>query len=173
VRSIVSRCALREELIAEVIANAFTAFRRLLEPGKIALAYPTALARFAIRQVREGRRVGSPQNTGDVFSSAPKNRQRIHLQPLHQRLDGKGWEELLIEDRRSTPAEIAACRLDFRAWLRGLSPKKRAIAARLATGESTNDAAQRLGVSVGRISQLRRELRDSWCAFQGELAGAG
>ena len=49
---------LREDLVAEVVANAFVAFRRLVERDKADLAYPSVLARFAIKQVRVGRRVG-------------------------------------------------------------------------------------------------------------------
>ena len=48
----------RQELAAEVVANAFCAYTRLVRRGKHDLAYPTPLAQFAIRQVRDGRRVG-------------------------------------------------------------------------------------------------------------------
>ena len=54
---------LREELIQEVIANAYRSFHRLVQQGKQAVAFPTPLAQFAIRQVRAGRRVGSRQNS--------------------------------------------------------------------------------------------------------------
>jgi hypothetical protein len=40
----------------------------------------------------------------------------------------------------------------------------------LAAGERTTDVARRFGVSLARISQLRRELERSWLAFQGEEA---
>jgi DNA-directed RNA polymerase specialized sigma24 family protein len=47
----------REELVQEVIANAYVAFARLLPLGKANLALATPLASFAIRQVRsDGRR---------------------------------------------------------------------------------------------------------------------
>lgn len=48
----------REDLIAEVTANAFVAYARLVERGLADIAYPTPLALFAIKQVRSGRRVG-------------------------------------------------------------------------------------------------------------------
>src|SRR5260221_14180372 len=68
------RRAVREDLVAEVVANAFAAFRRLVERGRAALAYPTALAWFAVRQVREGRRVGSKRNAQDVLSPYAQQR---------------------------------------------------------------------------------------------------
>ena len=48
----------REDLIEEVVVNALVAYKRLYELGKVELAYTTVLARYGIRQVNEGRRVG-------------------------------------------------------------------------------------------------------------------
>src|SRR5438067_718567 len=67
--------ARREELIADVVANAYIAFVRLIERGLESIIYPTALAKYAVRQVRDGRRVGCRQNIRDVvslFSQAKK-----------------------------------------------------------------------------------------------------
>ena len=35
-------------------------------------------------------------------------------------------------------------------------------------GERTGEAAERFGMSVARVSQLRRELCDDWARFHGE-----
>ena len=59
---------LKQELIAEVLANAYCAFKRLVDRNKVDLAYPTPLAYYAIRQVRSGRRVGGHLNAHDVSS---------------------------------------------------------------------------------------------------------
>jgi hypothetical protein len=40
----------------------------------------------------------------------------------------------------------------------------------LAIGNTTGEVAKRFDVSAGRVSQLRRELAESWKAFQGENA---
>lgn len=45
----------REDLVQEAVANAMVAYVRLFESGKIAVAYATPLAMFAVRQIREGR----------------------------------------------------------------------------------------------------------------------
>jgi hypothetical protein len=58
----------REELVAEVLAQAYVALVRLVDRGRAALAYATALARFSIRQVWVGRRVDARQNSNDVLS---------------------------------------------------------------------------------------------------------
>ena len=58
----------RQEFIAEVVANCWAAFVRLVERGLIAAVYPTPLAQYAIKQVRDGRRVGAKMNVRDVSS---------------------------------------------------------------------------------------------------------
>ena len=160
----------REEMIQEVVANAMVAFRRLIELDKADLAYPSALARFAVAQVRSGRRVGGKIGTRDVLSQHAQRKNGVYV----DRLDGfnpiaNQWEEVVVEDKRSTPAEIAACRIDFADWLKLLSKRERKIASILASGELTSVVAKRFGVTAARISQLRLWLKQSWERFQGEV----
>ena len=162
------RRAAREELVAEVVANAFVAFQGLVRRGKIDLAYHSVLAWFGVRQVRAGRRVGERLNVGDVMSPYAQQKKQFQVCSSSSLNSHGRWEELVIEDKHSTPADLAACRLDFRAWLSGLNRTKRAVALRLATGEGTTDAARRFRVSRARISQVRQELKQSWQVFQGE-----
>jgi len=163
----------RAEKVQEVIANAFVAYSRLVEQGKEELAYPTTLAMYAIRQVKSGRHVGSKLNVCDVSSTHCQLKKRVHLGRLdHFDADAQEWKEVLIEDRRAGPAEIAAARIDFANWLKSLPRRLRKIVATLASGESTIAAAKLFGVSAARISQLRGELKASWDGFQGETQGA-
>ena len=163
----------REELIAEVIANAFAAFVRLVERGAIDVAYATPLAQFAIRQIRDGRRVGSKLNIQDVSSEYCQRAKGITLERLDVLNESEDqWREIVVEDKRAGPAETAASRIDIGDWFASLPRKKRRIAKTLATGETTKRAARKHRVSPGRISQVRRELMDNWQAFQGELVTA-
>ena len=75
-------------------------------------------------------------------------------------------DHMMPEDRTATPAEVATARIDIRAGLETLSRRNRAIANLLAVGKSTGETAERFGLSPGRISQLRGELRESWEKFQ-------
>ena len=59
----------REELIQEVIANCYRAWVLLVRRGKESVVYPTPLAQYAIRQVRDGRRVGGRLNLHDIMSA--------------------------------------------------------------------------------------------------------
>jgi hypothetical protein len=127
------RRELRDELVAEVIANAFVAYRRLVERDKADLAYPSVLARFAIKQVRVGRRVGNTLNVRDITSHYCQRAKGVRLQRLngaHQH--GGRWQDIVVEDKTATPADIVATRIDFAAWLLSLGRKKRRIAKTLA-----------------------------------------
>ena len=160
------RRVLREDLIAEVIANAFAAFRRLVARGKAALAYPTVLAKFAVRQVCEGRRLGSRTSGRDILSPSAQRRFGFSVQPFSQFSSERQWQELVVEDRHVSPAEVAALRIDFATWLKRLKRSQRQMALRLVAGDTTTELASRLGLSMGRISQLRKALRRSWEEFQ-------
>jgi DNA-directed RNA polymerase specialized sigma subunit len=59
-------------------------------------------------------------------------------------------------------------RCDFSDWLKSLKRRDRRIAEVLAVGERTQNVAKRFKVSAGRVSQLRRELAESWRAFVGD-----
>ena len=74
----------------------------------------------------------------------------------------------LVQDRHAGPADTAAARIDFVDWLRTLGGRRRRIAETLAKGETTSVAAAKFKVSLGRISQVRRELQDDWERFHGE-----
>lgn len=159
----------REEAVQEVIARSLLQFLRLIELGKEHLIYAGPLARFAVAQVRGGRRVGGELNVRDVSSSYCQARKGVLLDSLNRYDDAsESWQEALVEDRRATPADLAAARIDVREWLETLPERSRHLAEQLATGESTSCAAKRFGVSSSRVSQLRRELECAWNTFQGE-----
>lgn len=163
----------RDEMVAEVVANAYCAFARLVRQDRADLAYATPLADFAIRQVRAGRRVGQPRNVRDVTSHDAEARHGITIERLDRFDDERQeWQEVLVEDKKAGPAETAAARIDFATWLRQLSSRDRRIAKTLARGESTQTAAKQFGISLGRVSQLRRELKQSWERLHGEVAAA-
>ena len=157
----------RHELTQEVIANAYCAFVRLVRRGKQAVAFPTPLAQFAIRQVLAGRRVGSQLNKHDLLSPYARKIQGFKVERLDQQ-DPRTVDinEALVEDRQAGPAEIAAARIDVAAWLKSLSARNRRIARALALGNTTNAVARQFGISPARISQLRNWFQGQWEKFQ-------
>jgi hypothetical protein len=159
----------QEDAVGEVVAYAFCAFRRLVELAKLDAAYAGPLARFGVARVRVGRRIGSRQNTGDVFSKAAQHRAGFSLESVHL-ADGALWQDALSDNRRTPIPDQVSFRLDFRAWLRLLSRRDQKLVVFLSVGNASHEAARHFGISRARVSQLRSELQRSWRAFQGDAA---
>ena len=160
----------RQEMIAEAIANCWVSFVKLVQRDLQDVIYATPLAQFAIRQVYSGRKVGGTLNKNDITSEYAQRMKQITVERLTRYNKRKCmWLELLVEDRKAGPAETAAARIDFGDWLRTLGGRRRKVAETLAKGETTSVAAAKFKVSLGRISQLRRELQDDWERFHGEV----
>ena len=159
-----------EDAIAEITANCVVAYARLVERKKESIAYPTILSMYAVRQYRDGRRVGKKANINDVYDMRAQQRGNFSIQ--HIGLPGEqryGWREQLVADSRTTPADLAAFRIDFPDWLRTLSSRDRRIVEDLAVGERTGDVARKFGVSPSRISQMRKQLQEGWERFVGDV----
>ncbi len=160
----------RAYAVQEIIADTLVAYVRLAELGKEDLAYATPLVAYAAAKFRAGRRVGSRLNVRDVMSRYCQRRKGVRVERLDHFDQRAGeWQEIVVEDRHSSPAEVASVRIDFRAWLQTLSVRNRRLAETLATGESTECVARMFALTAGRVSQLRRELHDSWCVFTEEF----
>ena len=157
----------QEEAMQAVIAYAAVTYARLVQLQKTELAYPSPLARFGLKQYWAGRHVGGSINSQDVSSDGRFRRQGLE--------SFEDWKEVLSDSRRATPAELAALRVDFADWLETLSPRNRKLAQTLARSELTSSVASMFRLTAGRVSQLRRELYESWQLFVGEpvLGGCG
>ena len=76
------------------------------ELDKLELAYPTVLARYAVAQVNDGRKVGRKLNIRDVLSPYCQKRKDVTVERLDKFGTDEGcWQEALIEDRSTGPAE--------------------------------------------------------------------
>lgn len=157
----------RDEATQDALANALVAFVRLYELGKTDVAYATPLANYAVRQVCSGRQVACPLNMDDVLSPYAQLRRGFTVSRFQRPDESEGaWKEILVEDPTCTPAELAASRIDFDAWLNRLPRRKRRMASTLASGETTSATARKFNVTSGRVSQVRRELSAAWQQFQ-------
>ena len=159
----------REEAIQEATANVCVALARLVQQGRSERAYATVLARFAAAQVSSGRQVATPLNGQEILSRYAQYKQGFHVAGLERYcVQDRVWREAVVADSR-TPIPVQVWfRIDFPEWLKKLSRRKRRIALALAAGNCPSEVASRFSLSRGRISQLRKELMESWSAFQGE-----
>jgi hypothetical protein len=156
----------REEAVCSVLAEAYCAYRRLVELGKQDVAYAIPLARFAVARYRAGRCIGNRLNSLDVSAFVAQRRRGFSLCSLDPADTSSRWADVLADNTLTPIPDQVAFRLDFPAWLRGLNRRDRQLVRFLALGNTTTEAARQFGLTRGRISQLRSELRASWQAFQ-------
>jgi len=165
---------LKEEYIAEMVALAWKWHRRLAERGKDAASFPTALATFAARAVRSGRRLAGMDRARDALS--PQARQRhgfaVCKLPDYSALDGSPLHEALHDNTQSPVVEQVCFRLDFPAWRASHTDRDRRVLDDLMLGERTLDVAGKYGLSPGRVSQLRREFLLDWRRYISEPPAA-
>ena len=142
--------------------------RRLIERGKNPVAFAGSLARIAVLRVFAGRLSGSSDSSNDVLSRQARQCHGFTVESLDAPVEQteKTWEMVVVEDKKTTPADVAAARLDIAAWLGGMKDRRREIAESLAAGYRTEEVAEMFQLSAGRVSQLRREFEDSWREFQ-------
>ena len=162
----------KADAIAEVVAVAWKWFLRAIAKGKDVDAFVSALAGYAARHVRGGRKVWGKDRRNDVLSPACQQRNCFAVGRLAEvdALSINPLNDALADNTRSPIPDQAAFRLDFPAWLASLGRRNRRIAEDMALGHRTLDLAARHGATPGRISQLRREFRDGWRRFCGEAA---
>jgi len=162
----------RQDKVQEAVANALVAFRRLVQLKKTDIAYPSVLAKYAVAQINDGRQVGTKMNCKDVSSPYCQRVKGLVVERLDQYdSDDECWQEVLVQDKTCTPADLAASRIDVPAWFKSLNRRDRRVAKFLAAGQTTKAAASKFKVSQGRISQLRRELASNWQRFIGDDPG--
>jgi len=136
----------RDELVSDAESVAWEHARRTDESRA-----PVGLvAQFAVYHVAAGRQFR--QSVRSVMHPAKRDRKP------HR----SGFDVADVGSDRANPATIAGFRIDFGAFLDELTERERGIVELLAVGEQARDVARRFGVSPGRITQIRQELRDRY-----------
>jgi hypothetical protein len=164
------RAERREEAVAEMVALAWKWHWRLFARGKDAARFPTAIATFAARAVRGGRKLAGADRARDALSPLAQRRKGFAVSPLPSgsSLHRNAFDEALRDNTRSPVGEQVCFRCDFPAWRAGRNERDRRVLDDLMLGERTLDVAGKHGLSAGRVSQLRREFLADWRRFCGE-----
>lgn len=150
-RRIFAMRAERADRIADAISLAWEGF--IAAPDK---ATASSLSYYACSQVIMRRQFKESQR-----SATGPNQQR---KPKPERLE-TGLNGMVTE--LENPAEIAALRIDFAAWVETLTEREKDFLHCFLFDESTKAIAEHFRVSPGRVSQIRRELLEHWQAFIG------
>jgi hypothetical protein len=160
----------KEDYVADVVALAWKWFKRLADRGKDATRWAKALASFATRAVRCGRRVTGQLKPRDVLSEQAQQRHGfcVGKLPDFATLTENPLAEALIDNTQTEVPEQVAFRIDFPAWRRSRSRRDRRVIDDMAMGERTLDLSRKHRLSPARVSQLRREFHDDWRSFCGD-----
>jgi len=150
----------REDAIEEGVVHSLLAYARLHEQGRAQVATASSLAWYSSCHVKRGRLAVGGMNGKDPLSPYAQMGKGIQVEPHGN------WIDLLVEDRRAPIADQVAAKIDIREWFKTLTKRMKAIAKDLAFGCTTSEVAKKFRVSPPRISQMRRELEESWAAFQ-------
>src|SRR5262245_65165402 len=157
------------DAVAEAVALAWAWYRRCAEQGRDAARFALSLALLAARAAGSGRRLCGQERAQDALSPRARWRHGFAVVSLTDLapVSGDPLVEALRDNTATPPDQQAAFRIDFAAWLRRLGRHRRRVARRLMLGERPGDVARWVGVTPGRVSQLRRELERDWQAFYG------
>jgi len=167
----------RDDAIQDVIGIGWKHWLAAIRHGKDPKEFVSAVADFAVRQVRSGRKLTGQERAKDVMSPVAQRRKNFTVKSLPSSLarpydeicsNPHGQEKMDVVEERLTdntitpPPDQAAFREYWRLFLERLGDKKREIVVDMAGGEGTNELAAKHKVSAGRISQVRREAAELW-----------
>jgi hypothetical protein len=174
----------KEDLIAETLALSWAWYGRLVRRGKDVTKFVGALARYAARAVRSGRRLTGQEKANDVLSSLAQKRHGFTVASLpastrtsfekvystgRGQEDMDGWEERLQENMVTPVPDQVSFRLAYPEFVRSLGQRDRRMAHFLSMGNSAKETARRFKISQGRVTQLRQ----SWCRQWHVVIGIG
>jgi hypothetical protein len=131
------------------------------------MGFISAIATYAARAVKNGRGICGQTNSKDVLSPlAQRDRGfTVGLLPEPRLMADKVFATALTDNAFTPVLDQVAFRHDFALWRRRLSRRDRRIMHDLMIGERTQTVSRKYGISEARVSQLRRELKQSWNVF--------
>jgi hypothetical protein len=162
----------RADFIAETVGLSFRWWLRLKQRGKRPEEFVSAIAAFAARAARSGRRVCGHEKAKDILSPVAQRTKGFSVGrlPDFSTLSDNPLAEALA-DNTLTPVDEQACfRIDWPAFERLQTQRDRHLLRDMMRGEGTKALALIFHISEARVSQKRREFKEAWDAFTGGAA---
>lgn len=137
----------KDEKLCDVLSVAWEIHRTAPES-----VTPLNILHYALKSVRSERH--QRESSRSILS-----RKRNANKPRREHLDPD-----FVARVGDNPATIAMLRIDFASWRESLTDYQRELVELLMLGETTTEAAAKMGCTPGNISQHRKRLADSWFA---------
>lgn len=154
----------QDEFVAEAVAAAFQSFVSLKRRGKLPHRFSRQLAIFAVQHVKSDRRVGGQIRSRDIMAWKSYWKRGIQKHSLSS--PSLPWNEILADDQAPIPDQVIM-RTDWPAFVGGLPRREQQMVWMLAEGFSATEVSEKLGISAGRVTQLRKQWLEGWKRFQG------
>jgi len=155
---------LREELLQESVCNAWAHWQALLRKNdSVPRHLIPGLVKWAVIHALSGRGIAHRPGAGEAASTDKRpDRCRPGRVIGAHALSLFDVPELFLWATGSDPSHHVEVKIDFQHWINQQSPLKQRVARMLAMGNGTAIVAQETGLSAARVSQIRRELKNSW-----------
>ena len=158
-----------DDKVQEARALAWKWCRRQWRQGKRPQDWAGAIATFAARAVRSGRKLTGMIRSKDALNEIAWRRFGFTVSPLpdFSTLSSNPFSEALADHGQAPVPDHVAFRCDWPTFLAQQSARDQRMAELLGRGERANVVARQIGVSPGRLTQLRQALMRRWCEFHG------
>ena len=180
------RCPVRkEDAVQDCIALAWKWFLRLQERGRDINQFPMVFVFLVVKAVASGRRLTGMLRVKDVLSERCQRKHgfnvealptstRISVEVLVAKPRGQEMQDAFeerLQDNGTTPVpDQVAFRIDWPSFFTTLPTRDQRMAEFLPLGHNAKQAAEKFGLSAGRITQLRQRWCKEWLCFQNEPA---
>ena len=173
----------KEDAVQECIALAWKWFLRLQERGKDIDQFPMVFVFLVVKAVASGRRLTGMLRVKDVLSERCQRKHgfivealptstRISVEVLVAKPRGQEMQDAFeerLKDNDLTPVpDQVAFRMDWPSFFTTLTTRDQKMAEFLSLGHNAKQAAEKFGLSAGRITQLRQRWCKEWLCFQSD-----
>lgn len=152
-----------EELVADSICMAAKMVDRLEQQGKLGKVTASNIAYYTIQHLKSGRRAGG-SSTVDIMASATQLNGLAKLHSLNEVVSESdcGFEIFELQDVISNDHEdpsTQACRkIDWDAFMAGLSQVEMLVVEFLSAGKSLREAGRKVGLSDSTMQNYRKKI---------------
>ncbi len=164
-----------QELVQDTIATAAEMLDSVERSGKKPI--PRSIAFYSIQRAKSGRR--AYQNSGNdllspVFRTVNENRLSYLDAPVSEDAENMTMHEFVAGHTQDHSVEVLR-RLDWEDFSKTLDRREKLVVKDTAEGRQVRDTAKELGVSSGRIVQIKRLIGNKIRTFFGDniIAEAG
>ena len=152
-----------EELVADSICMAAKMVDRLEQQGKLGKVTASNIAYYTIQHLKSGRRANGSSSV-DIMATATQLNGSTRLHSLNEVVSqSEAGDEIfelqdVISNEREDPSTQAARKIDWDAFMAGLSHVEMLVVEFLSAGKSLREAGRKVGLSDSSMQNYRKKI---------------